>query len=691
MTNRLARESSPYLLQHKDNPVDWRPWGDEAFAEALAEDKPLLVSVGYSACHWCHVMAHESFENEATAALMNDRFINVKVDREERPDVDSILMTAVQAMSGQGGWPLNAFLTPEGVPFYGGTYWPPEERHGMPRFANVLLAVSDAYRDKREEVRENAEQIRAFLHQSTSSISKGTPISVETLNAAATALAGHFDAANGGFGGAPKFPQPSVLDFLLRQARLNGDDRAGQMALLTLDKMSRGGIYDQIGGGFHRYSVDPVWLTPHFEKMLYDNAQLASTYLDAFRSFGDDALKRVVEETLDYLIREMRSEDGGFFSTQDADSEGEEGLFYVWTPEEIDQVVGGEDGPIARAFWAVTERGNFEHANILSVPRSADSVAGSLGITERAVLGAIARAKPKLYAARSQRVWPGRDEKIITSWNGMALRALAEASRALLRSDYLAAAKASAAFILRKLTRDGALLHVYTHGDAKIGGFLDDYALVVEGLTSLYEATFERRWFDEASRLATEMIDRFADSDGAGFFDAAEAPDHLIARPRDLHDGATPSGNAVAARALLRLHRFTGNAEHRRIGIATLEMMTEPMVRQPTGFGCYLNAASVELATPREVAIAGSSGDPAVGSLANAVFARFEPATIIGLADPADPEASSRMPFLKDRPMQNHAATAYLCERFACLPPVTDPADLAIQLEQGSTIEWREY
>lgn len=691
MTNRLARESSPYLQQHKDNPVDWFPWGDEAFDRAEAEDKPLLVSVGYSACHWCHVMAHESFEDHETAALMNERFINVKVDREERPDVDSIMMTAVQAMSGQGGWPLNAFLTPDGVPFYGGTYWPPNARQGMPAFREVLSAVSDAYRDKRAEIDENATQIVAFLRQASGSPSSGSRLSQDALDRAVSNLANQFDASHGGFGSAPKFPQPSVLGFLLRQQRLHGDERAGAMALTTLKKMAAGGLYDQIGGGFHRYSVDRVWLVPHFEKMLYDNAQLAMNYLDGWRLFDDVELKRVVVETLDYLLREMRSEHGGFFATQDADSEGEEGRFYVWRPDEIDEVAGPEDGPIARTYWAVTDGGNFESANILSTPQSAEQVGAALGINADRVLAAVGRAKSKLYEARVLRGWPGRDEKVIASWNGMALRAFAEAGGALDRADYLDAARANAAFLLNELSPDGALKHVWTDGDAKIEAFLDDYAQVIDGLTALYQATFESRWFDEALRLTGEMIERFGDQNGVGFYDAADSPNHLVARPRDLQDGATPSGNAVAADVLLKLQRYTGNDAWGEMGRAMLEMLVEPMSQQPLGFGRYLSVASVELATPREIAIAGKANDPNVAALASVARARFEPAAILGLADPDQPDLAEKLPFLDQRVPREGCAAAYLCERFACLPPVTDPADLAIQLEQGAMIEWREY
>lgn len=691
MTNRLAHETSPYLLQHKENPVEWFPWGDDAFAKARAEDKPLLISVGYSACHWCHVMAHESFDDPTTAQLMNERFVNVKVDREERPDVDSVLMSAVQAMSGHGGWPLNAFLTPGGVPFYGGTYWPPVERQGMPSFRSVLEAVSDAYRDKKAEIEENAKQVREFLIQTTKPLATGAELTPERLSRAVEALGAQFDEAQGGFGNAPKFPQPAVLEFLLRRRRLDEDESAGEMARATLLAMAAGGIYDQIGGGFHRYSVDRFWLVPHFEKMVYDNAQLARACLDAWRLFGEDQFREVVEETLDYLLREMRGQPGGFFSTQDADSEGEEGAFYVWRLDEIDAVVGSENGPVVRAYWGLTEHGNFEGANILSVPRPLEAVAHSFDIDPERVEAIVERAKEQLYAARSKRIWPDRDDKVIASWNGMILRALAEASRALGRSDYLDAAKQNAAFLLDDLSPEGQLKHSFKDGVAKIDAFLDDYANIIDGLISLYEATFEFRWFDEATRLANEMIARFADDDGVGFYDTAGTPDHLVARPRDLQDGATPSGNAVAADVLLRLHRFTGNEDWRRRGRATLDMLAEPMSSQPLGFGRYLSVAAVELATPREVSIAGNLNDNGVEELARAVFRRFEPATVVGLAAPDDDEIATKMPFLAHRPMQNGKATAYLCERFACLPPVTDPDDLAIQLEQGSMVEWKEY
>ncbi|MGI8477388.1 MAG: thioredoxin domain-containing protein [Thermomicrobiales bacterium] len=691
MANRLATESSPYLLQHKDNPVDWFPWGDEALAKARAEDKPLLVSIGYSACHWCHVMAHESFEDPATAALMNERFVNVKVDREERPDLDSIYMTAVHAMTGQGGWPLNFFATADGSPVYGGTYWPPQDRQGMPAFQKVLLAVSDAYRDQREDLLQNADQIRSLVRQSMVANRNTGTLQTDILETAATGLGRLFDGGNGGFGSAPKFPQPSVLEFLLRRHRSAGDERAAKMVRLTLDKMAAGGVYDQVGGGFHRYAVDAVWLVPHFEKMLYDNAQLARLYTDAHRSFGDEAYRRIATETLDYVLREMTDPDGGFYSTQDADSEGEEGTFYVWTPAEIDEIAGPEDGPIVRLHWAVSTGGNFEGRNILSVPRTAETIAGEAGVSVEELRAAVARAKAKLYAARETRVHPGRDEKVLSGWNGMMMRAFAEASRAFDRADYRDAAVANARLVKDRMRSGGKLLHSFKDGEARIGGFLEDYANVIDGLIAVYEATFDRRWFNDAVALAWTMVVEFADRDGAAFYDTAESAEQLISRPRDLHDGATPAGNSVAASVLLRLGRFTGNGEFERLALETLQMMARPMAEQPIGFGRFLSGVEAHLATPREVAVAGRRGDAQVDSLAGAVYARFEPNTILGLADPDDEDAASAMPFLAQRPMQGGSATAYLCERNTCLPPVHEPVELLIQLEQGTGIEWQEF
>ncbi len=691
MANRLAHETSPYLLQHKDNPVDWYPWGPEAFARAHQEDKPLLVSIGYSSCHWCHVMEHESFEDEAIASLMNERFINVKVDREERPDLDAIYMTAVQAMTGHGGWPLNVFLTPEGVPFYGGTYWPPEDRQGLPAFRKVLLAVSDAYQERRDEVLQSAEQIRSFLKAASQGTPRPGDLRPEILDQAVAELWRSFDRQHGGFGGAPKFPQPSVLEFLLRYHRRTNDERAARMVRVTLDRMASGGMHDQIGGGFHRYAVDASWLVPHFEKMLYDNAQLARLYLDAFRAFGDERYRQVATATLDYVAREMTSPEGGFYAAQDADSEGHEGRFYVWTPEEIESVLGTADAEIVSRYFGVTQKGNFEGRSILHEARTAEDVAAEFGVPIEEVVARISEAKGRLLAAREQRVHPGRDDKVLTSWNGMMLRAFAEASRALERPDYREIAVRNASFLLTHLRAGNRLFHSYKDGVAKVNGFLEDHAHLIEGLLALYEATFERRWLEEAVYLAQQMIDEFADEAGTGFFDTGKHHEELVTRPREVQDGATPSGNAVAVSVLLRLATMTGKSDWQRRAIVTLQTMARPMVEHPLGFGRWLSALAGYLGTPREVVIAGERSDPAVDRLAHVVYRRYEPDAVLALADPAEPELGARFPLVANRPVQHGRATAYVCERFACLPPVTEPVDLLIQLEQGTGVAWQEF
>ncbi len=693
MPNRLAAETSPYLLQHKNNPVDWYPWGPEALERARTEDKPILVSIGYSACHWCHVMEQETFESDQTAALMNDLFVNIKVDREERPDLDSIYMSAVQAMTGHGGWPLNAFLTPEGVPFFGGTYFPPEDRQGMPSWSKVLSAVSDAYLNRRDAVNENAAQLAQYLSDSTRSTPGSGNISVTIIERAVAALGRSFDVAYGGFGTAPKFPQPALLEFLLRAWKRSGDEAAAGMVRLTLDKMAAGGIYDQIGGGFARYAVDQVWLVPHFEKMLYDNAQLARIYLDAFRAFGDPLHRRIATETLEYIAREMTAPDGGFYATQDADSEGHEGKFFVWTPEEIAEVVGADNAPLVTAYFGVTPGGNFEGKSILHTPKPLSAVASELGIPLDDAEQRISIARQQLFAARDHRVHPGRDDKVITSWNGLMLRAFAEGARVLNRDDFREIARRNAGFVLDTLRQDTHLHRVYKDGRARLNGYLEDYAFVVDGLIALYSATFERRWIDEALALTDVMIAEFADTapEGAGFFDTGQSHETLVTRPRDLQDGATPSGNSVASEVLVRLSLMTGNDDYGRRAAQILGMMAGPMAEQPTGFGRYLSVLDLFLGPPKEVAIAGQRDDAAVAELAGAVFTRYEPNALLGFADPEDPSLADRLPFLSDRPMvRDGVATAYVCERFACLPPVTSTSDLIRQLEEGSGVSWQE-
>ncbi len=691
MPNRLSSETSPYLLQHAENPVDWYPWGNEALAKARDEDKPILVSIGYSACHWCHVMEHESFENAEIAATMNDRFVNVKVDREERPDLDSLYMSAVQALTGHGGWPLNVFLTPDGSPFYGGTYFPPDDRMGMPGFPKVLEAVSAAYQERREEVEESAGQIRELLQRATRTLPQPDELGPELLTEAAEQLARSFDARNGGFGAAPKFPQPSVIEFLLRQVKRTRGQRETAMVQRTLDHMARGGIYDQIGGGFHRYAVDAVWLVPHFEKMLYDNAQLASIYLAAYQAFGDARYRRVAEETLDFVVREMTDSRGGFHATLDADTAGHEGTFYTWTADEIDEALGGEDAAIANVWFNVEPGGNFEGRSVLATPRTAADVADRLGVGEEQLQESLTRIRTTLLEVREARERPGRDEKIIAGWNGLMLKAFANGSRILNRPDFREIGERNAAFLLEHLSRDGRLLRSWKDGDARIGGFLEDHAYAIDGLLALYQATANARWLEEALRLTDVMIAEFGDPEGVGFFDTALDHETPVARPRDLHDGATPSGNAVAADVLLRIGAMTGNDAWSARGSELLRTMARTMREHPLAAGRYLSATDFYLGPLKEVALAGDPDRDDLQALLGAVYDGFEPNAIVGFVDPDRSGLMDRLPFLQDRPMRDERATAYVCEHFACMPPVHEPEALARQITEGTGIAWRDF
>jgi uncharacterized protein YyaL (SSP411 family) len=691
VSNRLAAETSPYLLQHADNPVDWYPWGDEALARAREEDKPILVSVGYSACHWCHVMEHESFENDAIAATMNDLFVNIKVDREERPDLDSLYMAAVQSMTGHGGWPLNVFLTPDGTPFYGGTYFPPDDRMGMPGFPKVLEAVASAFRERREEVEENAQQIRELLRRATTELPKPDELTPEILAEASEQLARSFDARNGGFGGAPKFPQPAALEFLLRQDKRGGGQREAIMVQRTLDRMASGGIYDQIGGGFHRYAVDAVWLVPHFEKMLYDNAQLASVYLAGYQAYGDDRYRQVAEETLDFVARELTHPEGGFFANLDADTAGHEGLFYTWTSEELDETLGAEDAAIATMWFNVEPSGNFEGRTVLSTPRAVADVADRLGMTETSLIESLAHIKQRLLEVREERERPGRDEKVITSWNGLMLRAFADGSRVLHREDIRDVAVRNAEFVLENLQRDGRLLRSWKNGDARIGGFLEDYAFFIDGLLALYRATLDTRWLDEALRLAGVMLAEFGDPDGPGFYDTSASHETPVARPRDLHDGATPSGNSVTADVLLRLGAMTGAEDYAGRASEFLRTMASTMCEHPLAAGRYLSAVDFYLGPVKEVALAGDRESPELQALLDALYDQFEPNLIAGYVDQELGDLTERLPFLQERPPREGRATAYVCEHFACLPPVHNPDALLKQLTEGTGISWKDF
>ena len=690
MPNHLASETSPYLLQHKDNPVDWYPWGEEALRRARAEDKPLLVSIGYSSCHWCHVMAHESFEDQATAALMNERFVNVKVDREERPDLDGIYMSAVQAMTGHGGWPLNVFVTPDGVPFFGGTYWPPADRMGMPGFARVLASVADAWRDRRDAIEQNAMSVRDFLSQASTAAPTASALSTDLLDDAFRRLAATFDEEHGGFGGAPKFPQPAVLAFVLRTWRRTQDASAAAIVRETLDRMAAGGIYDHLGGGFARYSVDAAWLVPHFEKMLYDNAQLVRIYVDAWRAFGDDRYRTVAEETCAYVLREMTGPEGGFFSAQDADSEGEEGKFYVWTPAEIDAALAPEEADLVKHHFGVTDACNFEGKNILSRIRNGDDLAEATGQPAAEIEAALTRAKEQLLAVRRERVPPGTDDKTLTSWNGLMLGALAEAGRAFDRADFIAAAVRNAEFLLTTLRPDGKLFRTYRAGVAKQPAFLEDFAYLADGLLALYRATLETRWLDHATALVREIIERFS-HETTGFYDTATDHERLVTRPRDLQDGATPAGNSVAAGLLLTIGALTDDSALSDRAEAILAMLAEPMREQPLGFGNFLCALDTWLGPRQDLVFAGRAADPAVQHLASVAARLYAPTLILACADPSDPALAERYPLLTDRPPVDGNPAAYLCEHFTCLPPVTSAGDLVKLLTDTRPVAWQEF
>ncbi len=652
MSNRLAQETSPYLLQHRDNPVDWYPWGEEALERARHEDRPILLSVGYSACHWCHVMERESFEDPVTAAYMNEHFVNVKVDREERPDVDALYMEAVQAISGQGGWPMTVFLDPDGVPFYGGTYFPPDEGRGMPSFRMVMEAVIQAFEGKREELREKAPQMRAHLGAVGRVAPAAEPVEAAMLDAAVQGLEARADHERGGFGGAPKFPPASALDLLLAR---------GSTAIVerTLDAMLAGGIYDQLGGGFARYSVDAAWLVPHFEKMLYDNALLARAYLHGWQALGHERYRRVCEETLDWALREMRGPEGGFYSALDADSEGEEGRFYVWTAEEIRAVLGPVADPVIE-FYGVTERGNFEGRSILHLAGGATAVEPS----------GLAEARQALYEERAKRVWPGLDDKRLTSWNALTIAALAEAGAVLGRADYLDAACECAEFVLGTLRdEEGRLLRTYKDGRAHLNAYLEDHAFLLEALLTLYEASFEQRWFEAAQELAETTIARFGDREHGGFFSTSEDHEALIARRKEVGDHPIPSGNSSAAMGLLRLAALTGERRYEEQAEGVFRLLATSAARHPEAFAHLLRALDFHLSPTPEVALLGEE----TSELAAVVRAELRPHLVLAGGAPG----STSPPLLQDRPTLGDKPTAYVCEHFACRQPVTDPEALA--------------
>lgn len=678
-TNRLIHETSPYLLQHAHNPVDWYPWGEEALQRARAEDKPIFLSIGYSACHWCHVMERESFEDEETAALMNELFINIKVDREERPDLDAIYMDAVQAMTGQGGWPMSVWLTPDGKPFYGGTYFPKEPRYGMPSFQQVLRAVAEAYRERREMVESQAERLTSMLRRTASLYAEGGELGEEILEEALGQMRQYFDEEDGGFGSQPKFPQPMTLDFALTQYARTGNLDALYMAELTLEKMAHGGIYDQLGGGFHRYSVDAIWLVPHFEKMLYDNAQLLRTYLHAWQVTRRPLFRRVVEETIDYVLREMTAPDGGFYSTQDADSEGQEGKFFLWSQQEIEALLDPHTAAIFCDYYGVSAPGNFEGRNILSVVRSVEQVAQRFKTSEAEVEDALRRARAILFAHREKRVKPARDEKILTEWNGLMIHALAECGVVLERQDALTAAVRAAEFILAQMSQpDDRLYRSYKDGRPRFNAYLEDYASLIRALIALYEATFDLRWLGETARLTQILFEQFHDPAG-GFFQTGVDHEQLVARRKDFVDNAIPSGNSLAAEVLLRLSVFLDKPDYRTEAGRILLMMKDAMARQPTGFGRLLCVLDAYLSPSQEIAIVGRRDDPATLALLAEVRRRFLPHAVLALKEP---EEESMLPLLQGRTMVDGKPTAYVCENYACKLPVTSVEALATMLDE---------
>jgi len=647
MTNRLANETSPYLLQHAHNPVDWYPWGDEAFAKARAEDKPLFLSIGYSACHWCHVMERESFENDDVARILNEHFVSIKVDREERPDVDSIYMQAVQMMTGHGGWPMSVFITPDGGPFYAGTYFPPDDRHGMPGFKRVLDHVANAYRTRKNDVAAAAQEVTRAV-SSSARFSGGAALEQHALDEAAARIAQGYDPVYGGFGGAPKFPPSMSLDFLMQVAWRKNDRELDEIVVNTLAKMAYGGMYDQIGGGFHRYSTDARWLVPHFEKMLYDNALLGRLYVRAWQRYRDPLFARIAHEVLGWVTREMTSPDGAFFSTLDADSEGEEGKFYVWSRAEVIDILGNELGSQFCDAYDVTERGNWEGHNIPNLHREPEFNPGE--------------AKCRLYGVRAKRVWPGRDEKILTGWNGWMLAAFAEAALAFDRDDYRDVCRRNAEFLLRRVDATGRVMRT-----EKINGLLEDYAGAAWGLTLAFEATHERRYLLASRKIVEQILARFADEENGGFFDTPTDHETLITRPKDLFDNATPGGNSVAADVLLRLAILFGEERYAEVATKAIESIFPLAQRYPSGFGFLLGVAEWRTGSPKEIAITGD-GD-VFRALRKAAGDVYLPHRVLVAGDGA-----RDLPLMHGR--EADRATAYVCEAYACQEPTSDPERL---------------
>lgn len=689
--NRLQYATSPYLRQHADNPVDWYEWGDEALTSAREQDKPIMLSIGYSACHWCHVMAHESFEDPATAAIMNRDFINIKVDREERPDLDQIYMQATLAINqGNGGWPMTVFLLPDGRPFHAGTYFPAEDRYGMPSFRRVLAAVNDAFTNRRAQIDQGAAEITDHLRRLDLGglPASADPLNPELLTTAFQEMVRGADMDRGGLSPrAPKFPAPMNYEYLLRTYVHTGDQRALDVVNVTLDRMARGGIYDQLAGGFARYSVDAEWLVPHFEKMLYDNAGLSRLYLHAWQVTGNPFFKRIAEETYDYILREMTSGESGFYSATDADSEGEEGKFFVWTIPEVRDLLPPEQADAVIAYYGMTEKGNFEGANILYRPVPAEQVASKLGISETELQSQIDSARHTLYAARTQRIPPGLDDKILTSWNGLMLSSLAEAARILKRDDYFQAAVRNADFLLDKMVthdaqQDVRLLHTYKDGQAKLNGYLEDYAFLIDALIQVYQLTFESRYLQTAIELVDSVLEHFRASDG-GFYDVSDDHETLITRPRNVQDNATPAASNSMAKVLALLFAYTGEPRYDSAARATLGSLPGAMTQYPSAFGEALNAADLLIRGVQEVAIIGDPTQPDTAALLDVYHSRYRPNAILAIG-PGTEEGDLVPALLTAKTKIDGKAAAYVCRGFVCERPVIDPAALTTQLESRS-------
>lgn len=674
-TNRLIQETSPYLLQHAHNPVDWHPWGEEALSRAKKEDRPILLSIGYSSCHWCHVMEKESFENEAIAQLMNERFINIKVDREERPDLDEIYMNAVQMMTGSGGWPMTVFLTPDLVPFHAGTYFPPEDRMGMPGFPKVLMTVSEYYRTHREEVGQIETQVRHALNQMVEMTSSGQAFDPNILHRAFDQFEKQFDSVNGGFGRAPKFPNSMTLSFLLRYWNKTGEQKAIKMVETTLEKMASGGIYDHLGGGFHRYSVDERWLIPHFEKMLYDNGLLSWIYFEAYQATRKERYIQVGEEILAYVLREMQSPEGGFYSTQDADSEGEEGKFFVWTRDEIKEVLGKEKGTPFCAYYGVTAQGNFKKGlSVLNIAMPPKKVSELYGIPIPELETLFRESRTKLFIEREKRVRPGRDEKILTSWNGLMISGFLDGFKLTGKIQYLKAAKGAIQLILEGMRKQGRLMRVFNQGRWHVNGYSEDYAFFIQALIDSYEATFEMEYLKEAYDLNERMIHQFWDGKQGGFFFTGKENESLIARSKNIYDNAIPSANSVSLFNLIRLSYLSGEESLKHKAEQILRLFYGLFSEHPSGFAQMLSGYSFFL-NPEEFGIIGSKDDPRTASLLKEIFLAYLPNKILSFKDPQGKGDQDWIPFLKDKEAIG-CPTAFICRDFTCLPPIRDPKEL---------------